>query len=260
MAMINCPECGHDISDKAAACPKCACPISQGPPADTTRKPCPFCGEQIKAVAMKCPSCKEILDPVERATQEGGEAASVVEPKGGNFLTKKRGMGGCAVLLLVLVLLFFLLDGGRFTVPQSHGTKAADRVPEVVAKAVVELLDSPVELLDLTAQVQASSWAALPLRLPYDGELQVSCNVARGNNLDVFIVPRSEWEKIRNDDSWFSGPHFTHFPVFHASETKSYRRSGRLPAGSYYLVLRDSTLGVLSHGMSDVAVKARLEP
>ncbi len=28
MALIKCPECGTDISDKAAACPKCAYPIA----------------------------------------------------------------------------------------------------------------------------------------------------------------------------------------------------------------------------------------
>lgn len=27
MAMIKCPECGNEISDKAQACPKCGCPI-----------------------------------------------------------------------------------------------------------------------------------------------------------------------------------------------------------------------------------------
>lgn len=27
MALIKCPECGHDVSDKAGACPSCGCPI-----------------------------------------------------------------------------------------------------------------------------------------------------------------------------------------------------------------------------------------
>lgn len=33
MALIKCSECGHDVSDKAAACPNCGCPVkvsSQG--------------------------------------------------------------------------------------------------------------------------------------------------------------------------------------------------------------------------------------
>lgn len=28
MALINCPECGKEISDKAPACPNCGCPLS----------------------------------------------------------------------------------------------------------------------------------------------------------------------------------------------------------------------------------------
>lgn len=29
MALVNCPECGKEFSDKAQACPNCACPISE---------------------------------------------------------------------------------------------------------------------------------------------------------------------------------------------------------------------------------------
>lgn len=28
MALIQCPECGQQISDKAPACPKCGCPVA----------------------------------------------------------------------------------------------------------------------------------------------------------------------------------------------------------------------------------------
>lgn len=28
MALIKCPECGKEVSDKASACPNCGCPIS----------------------------------------------------------------------------------------------------------------------------------------------------------------------------------------------------------------------------------------
>jgi hypothetical protein len=28
MALVKCKECGTEVSDKATACPKCACPIS----------------------------------------------------------------------------------------------------------------------------------------------------------------------------------------------------------------------------------------
>lgn len=31
MALINCPECGKQVSDQAGACPNCGCPIANRP-------------------------------------------------------------------------------------------------------------------------------------------------------------------------------------------------------------------------------------
>jgi len=47
---------------------------------------------------------------------------------------------------------------------------------------------------------------------------------------------------------------------FSASKTKTYRRSGQLNEGSYYLVLRDTSLGILSSSASDISVKVQLNP
>ena len=33
MALIKCPECGKEISDKASTCPSCGCPIATNEPA-----------------------------------------------------------------------------------------------------------------------------------------------------------------------------------------------------------------------------------
>jgi hypothetical protein len=35
MAMMNCTECAHAVSDRAAACPQCGCPIAAPTPAPT---------------------------------------------------------------------------------------------------------------------------------------------------------------------------------------------------------------------------------
>lgn len=37
MAMIQCPECGREVSDKANACPNCGCPISSTSPSGDVR-------------------------------------------------------------------------------------------------------------------------------------------------------------------------------------------------------------------------------
>lgn len=49
MAMINCPECGKEVSDKAKTCPSCGAPL--------TKKFCPHCGEKIDVECVVCPKC-----------------------------------------------------------------------------------------------------------------------------------------------------------------------------------------------------------
>lgn len=48
MALINCPECNKEVSDKAGACPNCGHPIEKTTPVaalqhDTNKKFCPTC-------------------------------------------------------------------------------------------------------------------------------------------------------------------------------------------------------------------------
>jgi hypothetical protein len=53
---------------------------------------------------------------------------------------------------------------------------------------------------------------------------------------------------------------FKVYTDFTASKTTTYKRSGRLMQGNYYLVLRDTSLGVSSARSSDVTVKVELNP
>ena len=39
MALIQCPECGSTVSDKAAQCPKCGCPLTATPPEPAASEP-----------------------------------------------------------------------------------------------------------------------------------------------------------------------------------------------------------------------------
>ena len=46
MALINCPECGKEISDKAITCPNCGIPINQQPQQVEEYLCCPKCGSR----------------------------------------------------------------------------------------------------------------------------------------------------------------------------------------------------------------------
>ena len=54
MAIIKCPECGRQISDKAPTCPSCGVEIA----GKITK--CPHCGEVYFSSQEICPNCHEI--------------------------------------------------------------------------------------------------------------------------------------------------------------------------------------------------------
>ena len=54
MAIIKCPECGRQISDKAPTCPSCGVEIA----GKITK--CPHCGEVYFSSQEMCPNCHEI--------------------------------------------------------------------------------------------------------------------------------------------------------------------------------------------------------
>lgn len=81
MALINCPECGKEISDKAAACPHCGCPSSEWKNGDGLKSfgecaddkledkssevsVCPFCNNEIIIDDGYCPICGMRIEPV----------------------------------------------------------------------------------------------------------------------------------------------------------------------------------------------------
>lgn len=56
MALVQCSECNNDVSDAAAACPKCGAPIPKT--LDPDQESCPFCMTPVHADATVCPSCR----------------------------------------------------------------------------------------------------------------------------------------------------------------------------------------------------------
>lgn len=70
MSIIKCPECGHQISDKAPTCPNCGVEIAD----KVTR--CPECGEVFFKDDAVCPNCHR---PLSQQTARPSE--TTVEPK-----------------------------------------------------------------------------------------------------------------------------------------------------------------------------------
>ncbi len=63
MALINCKECGQQISDSAAVCPHCGAPVVK----DVY---CQSCGTKIPEDTKFCPSCGKPVGQVRAVTPQ----------------------------------------------------------------------------------------------------------------------------------------------------------------------------------------------
>lgn len=154
-----------------------------------------------------------------------------------------------AVRLSFILVLLGVLALLVIWVWYSIGTK---QTTQVIATAV----HAPIEIKNEVQNLPASSWKAIGLSLPYTGTISVDLAVQRGNPLDVFLTTPDQLDSMKAGQ-WNQVRVFTDFT---ASKSTIYKRSARLRQGNYYLVLRDTSLGVLSSSSSDVAVKVDLNP
>ena len=81
MALINCPECGQKISDKASACIHCGCPIEKN-------KTCPECGSVVNESDTVCKTCGFPFE-TQVITTENTEIKIVDTNQDNNLLTEK---------------------------------------------------------------------------------------------------------------------------------------------------------------------------
>ncbi len=189
-------------------------------------KTCRFCAEEIQDAAVVCKHCGRELNA----------DATLPSVKRSPFT-----LGRLALTLGVVVVAFFgWLALGR----------AFDR------RAPARAVETPVTLTDQVQNVAASSWKAIPLTLPYAGNVEVRLDVVRGNPLDVFLVASDQLDTMKRGE-WNNVQVYT---SFNATKTKTLRRTAALQRGQYFIVMRDTSLGIMSSRASDVALKARLEP
>ncbi len=108
MAIIKCPECGHQISDMAGSCPNCGVAIH-----GNIRK-CPKCGNIYLKGQAFCPVCGESSNNVRpNASEATSEAAGGASFKGASHVgsdvqqqePKKSKKGLIASIIIVLLLL-----------------------------------------------------------------------------------------------------------------------------------------------------------
>jgi hypothetical protein len=87
------------------------------------------------------------------------------------FLDPKENLKG---LLRMGIILAVLVGGGWFFIRLWLGGQIANRVVQTLVRA-------PIDLRDSVESIQAHSWKAFGLSLPYPGNLTLAIEVTRGN-------------------------------------------------------------------------------
>lgn len=96
MALINCPECGEQISEKAAQCVHCGAILKEEP---IIEKNCPECGAPLVDTDISCPNCG---CPVESSETE--EEPQKVELTNVKLSINKKKRNIIFVVIAVLVV------------------------------------------------------------------------------------------------------------------------------------------------------------
>jgi hypothetical protein len=146
---------------------------------------------------------------------------------------------------LSILCVFIVLLGIRFIFRQEAPVRI-DR-PSVTRNASIVLDDE-------RRRLAAGSWQAIPINIAYKGLLGIDLRVASGNPIDVALIDGNQLDLLANK-GW---SHATKTPGFTASRVDTYQKSAEIVQGSYYLVYRDATLGVVSPVESEVKVKITL--
>lgn len=123
-------------------------------------------------------------------------------------------------------------------------------------RMIATALHARITLKDEVENVSANSWKVVGLDLPYSGAVDVNLQVVQGNPVDVFVVPSDQLDTMKRED-WNNVKVYSDF---NATKTKTFRRTGLLGQGSYYLVMRDTSLGIPVSRTSDISVKVQLSP
>ncbi|MGM9702809.1 MAG: zinc ribbon domain-containing protein [Prevotella sp.] len=143
MAIIKCPECGHQVSDKAASCPSCGVGI-----AGKVVK-CPECGEVVFNDQPLCPKCHCPLQNVVDTTP----AEPIVVPKVDTKEGKKKSLTPWIVaffiaLAAVFVGLYYYNSSKAQNEQDAYENAMLSSEPAVLQNYLDTYNDAPIEHRD----------------------------------------------------------------------------------------------------------------
>jgi hypothetical protein len=183
------------------------------------------------------------LTDVEYSAAKAAALKKEPQPQQTTAFKAGRSIGNKIIPLLMLLAAFLAF------VWYHAGTKETG---QMLATAV----HAPIQLVSEVENVPASSWKAVPFTTTYAGNVAIDIRLVHGNPMDAFVANENQLDLIKSG-AWQK---VLVYSEFNAQKTQLYERSGQLQPGTYYLVLRDTSLGILSSSASDISVKIQLKP
>lgn len=161
MALIKCPECGREISDKSKICIHCGYPLENEKDKKELCVKCPECENEIENKVKKCPYCGY---PIGKKLYIQNTIQGISFPEKpfstGSFLNKNSRIIVAISIFLIIVLgvMFFFLQGKK----QASGEKIDEKSQSVSDSLDIGLQSekSAIESMvnDFFAKLQKGNW------------------------------------------------------------------------------------------------------
>ena len=151
--IIKCPECGHQVSDRARVCPSCGIDIA----GKVTR--CPDCGEYIFKDDRECPNCHcpinasaEPAPPASLMSHEAQDAPDSTAQPAATAPRKKSRKGLWSALIVAFILALIIVFLGIYFVQKtqmqneqrSYENAMMSSEPAVLQNFLDMYIDAPV--------------------------------------------------------------------------------------------------------------------
>ena len=125
MALVNCSNCGKEVSDKAKICPSCGYQLNNDVIIEETHVICTDCGLKIPYNLDTCPKCGHpvslLIDNKNEDDNIATETANIIDNTASSkhsnesiTETQKKNMGcGIAIIVIIIIIIIASLFGGE---------------------------------------------------------------------------------------------------------------------------------------------------
>lgn len=138
MALINCPNCGKEVSNRAASCPSCGYDLSVLHESEDKSAPiitCEDCGAEIPSSAEVCPNCG--CPTMQESEPEAPQKVEVTKVNLPKIKNRKTAIIAISVVAVIIVGLFVGMKIHREKVSIKYGESIETVSAKMIAGSAI---------------------------------------------------------------------------------------------------------------------------